>query len=80
MNGSSFTPCTLTVQQAAEIAGCGVSTIYHSKPFLICRRVGRKMLINEASLHRWLESRTTSSILDLEDEADRMIIKGYKPA
>ena len=80
MKGSSVTPCTLTVEQAAEIAGCGVSTIYHSKPYLICRRVGRKMMINEASLLRWLESKTTSSLLDMEAEADRMLARGYKPA
>ena len=80
MNGSSVTPCTLTVEQAALIADCSVSTIYHAKPFLICRRTGRRMKINEASLHRWLESKTTRSMLDLEDEADRMIIKGYRPA
>ena len=80
MKGSSVTPCTLTVEQAAEFAGCSVSTIYHAKPFLVCRRVGRHMMINEASLHRWLESKTTSSLLDMEAEADRMIIKGYRPA
>ena len=80
MNGSSVTPCTLTVEQAAEFAGCSVSTIYHAKPFLVCRRVGRHMMINEASLHRWLESKTTSSLLDMEAAADRMILKGYRPA
>ena len=79
MKGSSVIPCTLTVQQAAEIAGCGVSTIYHSKPFLICRRQGRKMMINEESLIRWLESKTTRSLLDMEAEADRMIVRGYRP-
>ena len=79
MKGSSVTPCTLTVEQAAQIAGCCVSTIYHSKPFLICRRIGRKMLINEASLTRWIESRTSRSFADMEAEADRMIIKGYRP-
>lgn len=79
MKGSSITPCTITVQQAAEIAGCSISKIYHSKVEFICRRIGRKMLINEASLLRWIESKTSRSFADMEAEADRMILEGYRP-
>ena len=80
MKGSSITPCTITVQQAAQLAGCSISKIYHSKMEFISRRIGRKLLINEASLTRWIESRTSRSFADMEAEADRKILAGYRPA
>ena len=79
MKGSSCTPCTLTIQQAAEIAGCTVGTMYHHTREVITRRIGRKMLINEASLMAWIRSKTREAQERLEDEADRILAMNYRP-
>ena len=79
MRGASFTPCTLTVAQAAEMAECSPSTIYHNMRQFIRRRIGRTTLINEASLAAWIRSKTREAEADLEAEADRILAMNYRP-
>lgn len=79
MKGASFTPCTLTVDQAAQIADCSTSTIYHNMRKFITRRTGRNTKINEASLIAWLRSKTREADLELEDKADRILAMNYRP-
>ena len=79
MRGASCTPCTLTIEQAAKIAGCTVGTMYHHTREVITRRTGRKMLINEASLMAWIRSKTREAEESLEAEADRILARNYRP-
>ncbi len=79
MKGTYVTPCTLTIRQAAEIAGCTVGTMYHHTRKLITRRIGRKMLINEASLLAWISSKTHQADDALETEADGKLAQNYRP-
>ena len=78
MKGASFTPCTLTVDQAAQIAECSTSTIYHNMRKFITRRTGRNTKINEASLMAWLRSKTREADDSLDAQADRILAMNYR--
>lgn len=58
MKGSSVTPCTLTIRQAAELAGCSMYTIRRNLSSLVWRRIGHPILINEPSLIAWVRNMT----------------------
>lgn len=73
MKGSYITPCTITPQQAAEMAGCSLSHIYHNMGKFIRRRTGKTTLINEASLMVWINSKTKNGGVDLDAESDRIL-------
>ena len=79
MIGESYTPCTLTVAQAAVKADCSISTIYHNMRKFITRRTGRNTKINEASLMAWIRSKTREAEESLEAEADRILARNYRP-
>lgn len=79
MKGSYITPCTLTPQQAAELAGCSLSHIYHNMGQFIRRRVGKFTRINEASLVAWINGKTKTSDADLDAESDRILARNYRP-
>ena len=78
MKGSYITPCTITPAQAAEMAGCSLSHIYHNMGQFIRRRIGRTTLINEASLVAWINSKTRTSDEEMMDKAD-IILAGGRP-
>ena len=75
MKGAYITPCTLTPQQAAEMAGCSLSHIYHNMGQFISRRVGKFTRINEASLAAWINGKTRNGGADLDAESDRILAR-----
>ena len=79
MKGSYITPCTMTPAQAAEMAGCSLSHIYHNMGRFIRRRTGKTTLINKESLVAWIMSKTKDAEADLDAQADRILAMNYKP-
>ena len=75
MKGSSVTPCTITPRQAAEIAGCSLSHIYHNMGHFIRRRIGKITLINKASIEAWIDRKTKTGEADLDAKADRILAR-----
>jgi hypothetical protein len=73
MKGSYITPCTITPQKAAELAGCSLSHIYHNMGQFIRRRTGKTTKINEESLMVWINSKTKDGGIDLDAESDRIL-------
>lgn len=75
MKGCYITPCTITPQQAADIAGCSLSHIYHNMGQFISRRVGKFTKINKESLMIWINGKTRNGGADLDAESDRILAR-----